>query len=61
MKNKSFGIKEYYNPTPKNMRILGDGMILMGAVVALFVPGAKWAIAAGLVGKFITNNFGDKK
>jgi hypothetical protein len=60
MKNKTFGIKEYYKPTPKDMRILGDGMLLISGIATLFVPGLKWAVALGLVGKFITNSFGSK-
>lgn len=60
MEKMNFGTKHYYKPTPKRMRQIGDGLLLVSGLAALFVPGAKWAIAVGLIGKYITNNFGQK-
>lgn len=53
-------IENYKKDTPVNVRVIGDGLVLIGALVTLFVPGAKWAIAAGLVGKYISDQWGKK-
>lgn len=60
MNDKKFGWNEYFKPTPKNMRKYGDGMIVIGAIVAVVIPGAKWAALIGLGGKLISNFFSSK-
>jgi hypothetical protein len=60
MKNKNFGWKEYFKPTPKNFRRFGDAMITAGSIVALVVPGAQWAAVIGLGGKLVSNFFSEK-
>ncbi len=60
MKDKKFGWGEYFKPTPKNFRRIGDLALVVGAVGAVIVPGAKWVIIAGIAGKFLSNFFSDK-
>lgn len=58
-----FGWKQYFKPTPKRLRILGDSL----AAASLFVSGLAIAIGyekiaisvavAGWLGKFISNFF----
>lgn len=57
MKNNKvkFSPKDYWKPTPKNLRILGDTVLLASGIGAILIPGAKWVIIAGLVGKYLTN------
>ena len=45
----------YHEKTPKIARKIGDGMLLLSSVVTLFIPGAKWAIAVGLIGKYVSD------
>jgi len=52
-------VGNYNKKTPKRAKQIGDGLILVSALVTLFVPGAKWAICAGLIGKYITECFGE--
>ena len=56
--------KNYYHPTPKKWRKLGDallGVALMGIPAEL--AGYKWVgitlFAFGVIGKFLTNFFGE--
>lgn len=61
-----FGVKEYFKPTPKRIRIFGDSL----AAASVFVSGLaivsgyeKIAIGigvAGWLGKFISNFFTDE-
>lgn len=60
MKNYNFGPKEYYKSTPKKIKLVGKGMLALSGVVALFVPGAKWAIAVGIIGDYLASNFSEK-
>lgn len=58
-----FGLAQYFKPTPKRIRILGDSM----AAASLFVSGlaissgheklAMYVSIAGWAGKFISNFF----
>lgn len=58
-------IKNYYKPTPKKMRQLGDSLLSVGAFIGSYAAFAdqKWvAISAfilGVMGKFITNFWKD--
>ena len=62
----SFGLKEYYKPTPLNMRRLGDGLLafsltMSGAsVISENKTLAIIMIVVAGVGKFITNFFSQK-
>ena len=52
------GVKEYYKPTPKVWRIVGDVSLAGSAVIgiaALFVPGAKWVVIGGILVKVLSN------
>jgi len=54
-------VKNYYKPTPKIWRKIGDSLLLIGSTVtgisAFTLPPIVTAIAAGLtaIGKIITN------
>lgn len=60
-----FGLKYYFKPTPKKMRVLGDSL----AAASLFVSGmtmmegykelALFIAISGWLGKFISNMFAD--
>ena len=52
-------LENYDKKTPKTAKRIGDGMIVLSAVVAIFVPGAKWAIAVGLIGKYVSDCWGE--
>ena len=61
--NMKFGIKSYFKPTPKRIRIFGDSLAAagtLGASIAVLnghaVAGTSILIAA-VVGKFISNFF----
>ena len=55
----------YYKPTPKKWRQLGDSLLSVGTFVGSYAAFAemKWvaiaAFALGVVGKFLTNFFKD--
>jgi hypothetical protein len=56
MKTKLKKLKDDYDsPTPVPFRRIGDGLLLVSGLVTLFIPGAKWAIAIGMIGKYISN------
>ncbi len=67
MKNLKFGLKEYFKPTPKTLRIIGDACL----TVALFLPsigfisGLTWlpivVLIFSIVGKLLTNMFSEKE
>lgn len=60
-----FGLKYYFKPTPKKMRLIGDSL----AAASLFVSGmtlmegykeiAIFIAISGWVGKFLSNMFAD--
>lgn len=62
-KNMRFGWKEYFKPTPKNVRILGDSLCAAGTFAATFSILEGHTIAGtvviwiSIVGKFISNFF----
>lgn len=60
MKDKNFGWNEYFKPTPKNVRRLGDAALAAAGIGGLIVPGAKWVIILGIAGKFLSNFLSDK-
>jgi hypothetical protein len=59
--NYKVGTKQYFKPTPKILRVIGDSLLLIGTTVtsisAFTMPPIVTAIAAGctLLGKLITN------
>jgi hypothetical protein len=62
----NFNMKQdYYSPTPRKWRKLGDALLGVSTTITGFAiyEDAKWvAIAAltfGVVGKFLTNFFGE--
>jgi hypothetical protein len=64
MENKKikFGLGEYSKPTPKKLRRLGDGLLLVSSIVTEETMVDKPAIASialicGVIGKFLTNFF----
>lgn len=64
MENKKikFGLGEYSKPTPKKLRRLGDGLLLVSTIVTEETMVDKPALASvalicGVIGKFLTNFF----
>ena len=62
----NFDMKQnYYNPTPKKWRKLGDALLAASTTITGFAiyEDAKWvaitALTLGVVGKFLTNFFGE--
>jgi hypothetical protein len=57
--------QNYYSPTPKKWRKLGDALLGVSTTITGFAiyEEAKWvaitALALGVVGKFLTNFFGE--
>jgi hypothetical protein len=64
MENKTlkFGLGQYNKPTPKKLRRLGDGLLLVSTIVTeetmVDEPAlASIALICGVIGKFLTNFF----
>lgn len=64
MENKKlkFGLGQYAKPTPKKLRRLGDGLLLVSSIVTeetmIDKPAlASVALICGVIGKFLTNFF----
>ena len=64
MENKTlkFGLGQYNKPTPKKLRRLGDGLLLVSTIVTEETKVDKPALASialicGVIGKFLTNFF----
>ena len=65
MVSMKFGLKYYFKPTPKKIRLIGDSL----AAASLFVSGmtlmegykeiAIFIAVSGWVGKFLSNMFAD--
>lgn len=57
--------QNYYNPTPRKWRKLGDALLGVSTTITGFAiyEEAKWiaitALVLGVVGKFLTNFFGE--
>ena len=66
MNNVKFGWNQYFKPTPKNLRKIGDAVIVLGSAIttAAGLAGPKWLIIAGgiftVLGKVMTNFFSDR-
>lgn len=62
-----FGLKCYYKPTPKKLRVLGDTLLavsLFASPYQIVHEDHRLGIAVlvvGIVGKFLTNYFADEK
>jgi len=62
----TFGLSNYFKPTPKNIRIIGDGLLTMSTTISAYstLMENKYisisVIMMGLLGKFITNLFAEK-
>jgi len=60
-----FSTRSYMQPTPKNLRRLGDGLLAAAAVItSSAIAGgnnilAYIALGIGVVGKFLTNFFAE--
>ena len=64
-KKIKFGLGEYSKPTPKKMRRLGDGLLLVSTIVTEETLVDKPALASvalicGVIGKFLTNFFSEQ-
>ena len=64
MENKKlkFGLGQYSKPTPKKLRRIGDGLLLVSTIVTEEAMTSSPAVASvalicGVVGKFLTNFF----
>ena len=59
-------IKKYFSPTPKGMRILGDSLLAVSAMVSAhqYAQGNETimlvSMVSGVVGKFLTNFADDR-
>jgi hypothetical protein len=63
-KKIKFGLGEYSKPTPKKLRRLGDGLLLVSTIVTEETMVDKPALASvalicGVIGKFLTNFFSE--
>ena len=63
-KKLKFGVMQYAKPTPKKMRRIGDGLLLVSTLFTNEVMGdkpfvASVALITGVVGKFLTNFFSE--
>ena len=63
-KSLKFGISHYAKPTPKRLRRLGDGLLLVSTIMTNEMIIDKPAMASislicGVVGKFLTNFFSE--
>jgi hypothetical protein len=61
-KKLKFGLGQYAKPTPKKLRRLGDGLLLVSSIVTEETMVDKPALASialicGVIGKFLTNFF----
>lgn len=64
-KKIKFGLSEYAKPTPKKLRRLGDGLLLVSTIVTEETMVDKPALASvalicGVIGKFLTNFFSEQ-
>lgn len=64
-KKIKFGLGEYSKPTPKKLRRLGDGLLLVSTIVTEETLVDKPALASvalicGVIGKFLTNFFSEQ-
>ena len=59
-------MKNYYKPTPKKLRILGDTLLSIGTFITASAIASQneWlaytALGIGVIGKFFTNFFVDE-
>lgn len=66
MSNVKFGLKEYFKPTPKRIRVFGDSLAAagtLGASVAVLNGHALTGtiiMVLAVIGKFISNFFSNK-
>ena len=67
MSKMKFGLKEYFKPTPKRLRVFGDSLAAagtLGASIAVLnghpIAGTIIMVVA-VVGKFISNFFTDEE
>ena len=63
-KKLKFGIAEYSKPTPRKLRRLGDGLLLVSTIMTNEIMVDKPALASislicGVLGKFLTNFFSE--
>ena len=62
-----FGFKQYFNPTPKKLRVLGDTLVALGTAAGSWtiVDGNPHAgtiiVVLSVVGKFLSNFFAEDK
>lgn len=63
-KSLKFGLSQYAKPTPKKLRRLGDGLLLVSTIMTNEIMVEKPALASislicGVLGKFLTNFFSE--
>jgi hypothetical protein len=54
------GVKEYYKPTPRILRYIGDGLLTISSLLTITFAKTNPTVAiiaavAGTIGKFLTN------
>ena len=61
----NFGLSEYFKPTPRNLRKLGDALLgimtmVTGLAIFMALPYVPYiTLGLGVVGKFLTNYFSE--
>jgi hypothetical protein len=64
---KKISLKNYFSPTPKRLRILGDAMASASVFISSYAilnehqKFGVFVLVSGWVGKFITNFFTEEK
>lgn len=63
-KSLKFGLSQYAKPTPRKLRRLGDGLLLVSTIMTNEIMVDKPALASislicGVLGKFLTNFFSE--
>jgi hypothetical protein len=68
MEKVKFGRKEYFKPTPKSIRKIGDSLLAVGLMVSampVFMTITPWIPSAVcivcVIGKFISNFYAENK
>jgi hypothetical protein len=62
-----FGFKQYFQPTPKKLRVLGDTLVALGTAAGSWtiVDGNHQAgtiiVVISVIGKFLSNFFSENK
>lgn len=62
-----FGFKQYFLPTPKKLRVLGDALVALGTAAGSWTivegnpQAGTFIVVISVLGKFLSNFFTDDK